>query len=86
MILAASVDRQARTIDLRLRICFSSGPRALIAITEQRTVAGRVRATAHWAPRAVEPTRIYPFACRANWRLNWLLTPKLVGPGTCPWP
>jgi len=78
----ATVDRVAHTVDLRLRICFSSGPRALIAVSERRTLRGVEKASSHWIPRGVEPTRIYPFSCRTGWRLNWLLEPHLNGPGT----
>jgi hypothetical protein len=76
------VDRTAHTVDLRVRICFSSGPRALLDVQEQRTLRGIVEATSHWRPRGVEPQRITPFACRANWRINWLLKAGLRGPGT----
>ena len=79
----ASVDRAAHTIDLRLRICFSSGPLAMIAVNEQRTLHGIERATHSWiVPRGVEPDRIFAYACRTNWRVNWLLEPRLTGPGT----
>jgi len=81
-ILKATVDRAANTVDVRLRICFSSGPRALIEVSERRTVRGVEKASNHWIPRAVEPTRIYPFSCHAGWRMNWLLKPDLRGPGT----
>jgi hypothetical protein len=81
-IMKAVVDRTAHTVDLRLRICFSSGPRALIAVDERRTVGGVVQAARHWVPQGVEPTQIHPFSCRANWRLNWLLERGLRGPGT----
>jgi hypothetical protein len=78
----AAVDRTAHTVDLRVRICFSSGPRALLAIHEQRTFHGVLKAKNDWAPSGVEPQRIAPYACRANWRVNWLLKPGLRGPGT----
>lgn len=78
----AALDRTAHTVDLRLRICFSSGPRALLEVREQRTLRGVVRATSRWSPRGVEPQRIAPYACRANWRMNWLLKPDLRGAGT----
>ena len=80
-IVRATVDRGAHTVDLRLRICFSAGPRARIAIAERRTFHGRV-ATHRWAPRAEEPIQISPFTCRTGWRLNWLLEQRLQGPGT----
>jgi hypothetical protein len=80
-ILRATIDRRAHTVDLRLRICFSGGPRAQIAITERRIHHHRVT-THRWVPRAEEPTRISPFACRSGWLLNWLLEPQLRGPGT----
>lgn len=76
------VDRAAHTVDLRLRVCFSSGPRALIAVDERRTLHGVVQASRHWVPRGVEPTSIRPLACRSNWRLNWLLEGGLRGSGT----
>lgn len=69
------------TVDLRLNLCFSSGPRAQIAILEQRKL-GVVKASHRWSPRGVEPRRIAPFACRGNWRLNWLLEPDLRSAGT----
>lgn len=81
-IVKATVDRAAHTVDLRLRICFSAGPRALIAVTERRSLHGVEKASNHWVPRAVEPTRIYPFSCNDHWRVNWLLKPRLSGPGT----
>jgi hypothetical protein len=77
-----TVDRGAQTVDLRLRICFSSGPRALIAVNERRALRGVVKASRSWSPRGVEPARVFPFSCRAGWRLNWLLEPRLRGPGT----
>jgi hypothetical protein len=82
MISRATVDRTAHTVDLRLRVCFSSGPRALLDIREQRTRHGVIKATSHWQPQGVEPRRITPFACRATWRMNWFLRPGLRGPGT----
>ena len=78
----ASVDHRAHTVDARLRICFSSGPRAMIEITEQRTQHGHVVATHRWAPQGVKPVSISPFSCHANWQLNWLLEPSLQGSGT----
>ena len=78
----ATVDRVARTVDLRGRICFSAGPRALISVEERRTVHGVVKASRHWIPSAIKPTRIYPYACTNRWRLNWLLQSGLNGPGT----
>jgi hypothetical protein len=79
----ATVDRAARTVDLRLRICFSAGPLALIAVSERRVLHGVEKGSSHWiVPRAVEPTRIYPFSCSNRWRVNWLLKPRLSGPGT----
>jgi hypothetical protein len=77
----AIVNRTAHTVDLRLRICFSAGPRARIAISERRSYHGAM-ATHRWVPSAERPTRISPFACRVGWRLNWLLDPQLQGPGT----
>jgi hypothetical protein len=78
----ATVSRTAHTVDVRLRICFSSGPRALFVVREQRTLTGVLKASRHWSPGGVEPSRIFPFACRENWRMNWLLEPGLRGPGT----
>jgi hypothetical protein len=78
----AAIDRATHTVDLRLRICFSAGPRALLEIREQRALRGAVKATSRWSPHGVEPQRIAPFACRANWRMNWLMKPELRGPGT----
>jgi hypothetical protein len=80
-ILRATLDRNVHTVDLRVRICFSAGPRAQVAITEHRTFHGR-HATHRWAPRGEDPTRVSPFTCRTGWRLNWLLEPRLRGPGT----
>jgi hypothetical protein len=77
-----TVDRSAHTADVRLRICFSSGPRALLQVREQRTVGDVVKASSRWSPRGVEPNRIFPFGCRGNWRVNWLMKPALRGPGT----
>jgi hypothetical protein len=79
-VMRATLDRTAHTIDLRLRICFSAGPRARIAITERRSYRGTV-ATHRWIPSGEIPTRISPFACRTDWRLNWLLETPLRGPG-----
>ena len=82
-IVKATVDRSAHTVDLRLRICFSSGPHAVIEVSERRTLGGAVRASKDWVvPRGLRPTRISPFACRTGWRVNWLLKPGLRGPGT----
>lgn len=79
----AAVDRAARTVDLRLRICFSAGPRAAISVSERRALRGVVRAVNLWTvPRAVEPTHISAFSCRSAWRVNWLLKPRLAGPGS----
>jgi hypothetical protein len=80
-IMRATLDRNAHTVDLRVRICFSAGPRAQVAITERRTFHGR-HATHRWAPRGEESTRVSAFTCRTGWRLNWLLEPRLRGPGT----
>jgi hypothetical protein len=80
-IMRATLDRNAHTVDLRVHICFSAGPRAQVAITERRTFHRR-RATHRWALRGEEPTRVSPFTCRTGWRLNWLLEPQLRGPGT----
>jgi hypothetical protein len=77
-----TVDRTAHTADVRLRICLSSGPRAALQVREHRSLGGVVQASSRWSPRGVEPTHIFPFACRQNWRLNWLLKPALRGPGT----
>jgi hypothetical protein len=82
-IVKATVDRAAQTVDLRLRICFSSGPRSLISVSERRDLHGVARASNDWTvPRGVKPMRIYPFACRTGWQVNWLLKPRLSGPGT----
>lgn len=82
-IVKATVDRAAKTVDLRLRICFSSGPRSVIAVSERRILRGVEKASNDWiVPRGVKPTRIYPFSCRTGWRVNWLLKPRLSGPGT----
>jgi len=54
----------------------------MLALSEQRTLRGVEKASHDWIPRGVEPTRIYPFACRTGWRVNWLLEPGLRGPGT----
>ena len=78
----ATVDRRAQTVDVLLRICFSAGPRGLIAISERRRLDGVEKARHDWVPQGVRPTRISPFSCRANWRLNWLLERNLRGPGT----
>ncbi|HSC73993.1 MAG TPA: GerMN domain-containing protein [Gaiellaceae bacterium] len=79
----AAFDRAARTVDLRLRICFSSGPRAAISVSERRTRRGDVQAVNRWTvPRAKEPTDISAFSCRPAWRVNWLLKPRLAGPRT----
>lgn len=80
-IVRATVDRAAHTVDLRLRICFSAGPRAQIEITERRQSRGGA-ATRRWVPRGEEPAGVSPFACRSGWRLNWLVEPRLRGPGT----
>lgn len=79
---SATVDRTAHTVDARLRICFSSGPRAEIAVTERLLRGGETVASRSWVPQGVEPTAISPFACRSGWRLNWLVVPALRGPGT----
>ena len=82
-ILRATIDRVARTVDLRLRVCFSPGPRAAISVSERRALRGVAEASSSWTvPRAVEPTHIDPFSCRTGWRVNWLLKPRLTGPGT----
>ena len=81
-IMNVSVDRIARTVDVRLRICFSPGPRALIRISERRTLDGIEKASRRWIPRGVEPTRISQYACNNHWRMNWLLGHGLSGPGT----
>lgn len=79
----ASLDRAHRTVDVRLRVCFSAGPRARIVVHETRTLRGTERAHHEWVvPRAVEPVQVRPFSCVASWRLNWLLEPRLVGAGT----
>ena len=79
----STVDRAARTVDIRLRICFSAGPRAAISVSERRALHGVQQAASHWiVPRAIEPTRISPYSCRTGWRVNWLLKPRLAGPGT----
>jgi hypothetical protein len=77
----ATVDRTTHTVELRLRICFSAGPRAQIAISERRTYRANV-SSRHWVPSGEKSTRISPFACRRGWRLNWLLQQPLQGPGT----
>ena len=78
----ATVDRRKHTVDARLRICFSTGPHAMIVVTERRTLRGHVVAGHRWSPQGVKPLRIYPFSCRADWRLNWLLAADLRGRGT----
>lgn len=77
-----TVDHRTHTIDARLRICFSSGPRAMITVTERRTLHGRVVARHQWIPEGVKPIRTYPFTCHADWQLNWLPAPDLRGSGT----
>jgi len=78
----ATVDRAVKTVDLRLRICFSTGPRARITVSERRTLRGVEQASHRWiVPRAIKPKHIYPYSCRSGWRVNWLLKPGLVGPG-----
>lgn len=81
-IMNVTVDRIARTVDVRLRICFTPGPRALIRISERRTLNGIEKASHRWIPRGVEPARISPYACNNHWRMNWLLAHGLSGPGT----
>jgi hypothetical protein len=76
----ATVDRTTNTVDLRLRVCFSAGPRAHITISERRSYRGTV-ATHRWVPDAEKPARVSPYACRTGWRLNWLLEPRLQGAG-----
>jgi germination protein M len=80
-VVRATVDRASRTVDLQLRICFSAGPRAQVTISERRTYRGTVM-TRSWVPSGEIPNRISPFACRAGWRVNWLLAPRLRGPGS----
>jgi hypothetical protein len=80
-IMRATLDRNAHTVDLRVRICYSAGRRAQVTIIERRTFHGR-HTTHRWAPRGEEPTRVSRFTCRTGWRLNWLLEPRLRGPGT----
>ena len=55
----------------------------MIAVSERRILRGVEKASNDWnVPRGVKPTRIYPFSCRTGWRVNWLLKPRLSGPGT----
>ena len=66
-----------------MTICLSAGPRARLTVRERRTVGGVVAAAHDWiVPRAIEPAHVSPFACRKGWRVNWLMQPRLTGPGT----
>jgi len=75
--------RAAGTVDLRVRLCLSNGPGAVISIAEQRRLRGvRVGSGHSIDPTGVDLTRIYPYSCVAVYQIAWVLKPRLVGPGT----
>jgi len=75
--------RAAGTVDLRVRLCLSNGPGAVISIGEQRRLHGVRMASDHSVdPTGVDLTRVYPYSCVAGYQIAWALKPRLVGPGT----
>jgi hypothetical protein len=75
--------RAAGSVDLRVRLCMSNGPGAVISIAEQRRLRGvRVGSDRSVDPTGVDLTRVYPYSCVAVYQIAWVLKPRLVGPGT----
>jgi hypothetical protein len=74
----------AGTVDLRVRLCASIGPRAVL-LTRQWRAVGRVKkASANDIdPLGVDLTKVYPYSCTSDYQMSWIVpTRLLVGGGT----
>ena len=77
-------DRLAGTVDLRVRLCVSIGPRAQIIWKESRRTGSTVKAQGTTVdPLGVDLTKISPYACVSNYQISWAVQARfMVGRGT----
>lgn len=73
----------AGSVSLRLRVCASIGPRAVIVVQESRRVGGVTKARDRWSdPLGVDLDQVQPYECVSGYRLAWAARSRLfVGPG-----
>jgi hypothetical protein len=70
------------TVSLRLRICASIGPRAVVLVTERRTIGTRrVAVNSFVDPLGVDQVGVGSYTC-FSWEESWLSPRRLSGRGT----
>jgi hypothetical protein len=83
---SATVTKTVRggTVSVKMRLCASIGPKAVLTLRETRTVRGRVLAQARQVePLGVDLDRIYPYSCANRYQSSWIVQPRLIrAPGT----
>ena len=71
-------DGFAASIDLRVRLCLSVGPRAVITTREERRVGSVVKARGTTVDElGVDLGKIYPFRC-SKYQIGWLVEKRFV--------